>query len=63
MTVWRKSSHSGGQGGTNECVELARLPHAIGIRDSKHPTGPVLKLSRRQTAAFLNAVKVHRHTP
>ncbi|ACY96084.1 DUF397 domain-containing protein [Thermomonospora curvata] len=33
--IWRKSSYSMNQGG--ECVEIARLPHAVGIRDSKNP--------------------------
>ena len=32
---WRKSSRSNINGG--ECVEVARLPYAIGIRDSKNP--------------------------
>ncbi|WP_153532013.1 DUF397 domain-containing protein [Actinomadura macrotermitis] len=39
---WRKSSHSGGQGGN--CVEVADLTNAIGIRDSKDPHGPKLVL-------------------
>jgi len=32
---WRKSSRSNINGG--DCVEVARLPYAIGIRDSKNP--------------------------
>ena len=35
VLTWRKSSRSMNQGG--ECVEVTRLPHAIGIRDSKNP--------------------------
>lgn len=42
--VWRKSSRSGSNGGN--CVELAALPGAVGVRDSKNPDGPVLLLSR-----------------
>jgi hypothetical protein len=57
MTTWRKSSHSGGAGGTNECVELARLTDAIGVRDSKNPTGPILRLDRHAFAALLHTVK------
>ncbi|WP_433229030.1 DUF397 domain-containing protein [Actinomadura formosensis] len=33
---WRKSSHSGGANDAT-CVELAKLPGGIGIRDSKDP--------------------------
>lgn len=36
MTMWRKSSRSGGGGsGGQECVELAQLTAGVGIRDSK----------------------------
>ena len=38
---WRKSSHSGGANDAT-CVELAKLPAGIGIRDSKDPAGPFL---------------------
>ncbi|MBE1534687.1 hypothetical protein H4W34_004520 [Actinomadura algeriensis] len=41
---WRKSSYSGPNGGN--CVELAGLPGAVGVRDSKDPDGPVLLLTR-----------------
>ncbi|GAA0938560.1 DUF397 domain-containing protein [Actinocorallia libanotica] len=41
---WRKSSHSGGQGG--DCVEVAALPSSIAVRDSKHPNRPALAFSR-----------------
>lgn len=47
---WRKSSRSSGQNGA--CVELANLG---AVRDSKNPTGPVLRVD---LAAFLGAVKV-----
>jgi hypothetical protein len=56
MTIWRKSSRSGA-GGTGECVELARLTDAIGVRDSKNPTGPILRLDRHAFAALLHTVK------
>lgn len=36
---WRKSSYS--SGGGNACVEVAALPRAVAIRDSKDPHGPV----------------------
>lgn len=39
---WRKSSYSGAEGG--ECLEFAETPCAVLVRDSKHPTGPILTL-------------------
>ncbi|XVQ13136.1 DUF397 domain-containing protein [Spirillospora sp. CA-255316] len=57
MTIWRKSSHSGGAGGTNECVELARLSDTIGVRDSKNPTGPILRIDHPAFATLLHAIK------
>jgi hypothetical protein len=43
--TWRKSSHSDNLGGN--CIEVAPLSQAVGVRDSKNPDGPklVLKLS------------------
>jgi hypothetical protein len=38
--TWRKSTRSSG-GGSN-CIEIARLPGHIAIRDSKNPHGPAL---------------------
>ncbi|WP_082859606.1 DUF397 domain-containing protein [Alloactinosynnema sp. L-07] len=35
---WRKSTFSGGE----DCVELARFPDMIAVRDSKHPAGGIL---------------------
>ena len=53
---WRKSSHSGDQGG--ECVEVAAFPSgAIGVRDSKNPEGPRLTLSRRAFRSLLNSAR------
>lgn len=44
---WRKSSFSGGDGGDNDnCVEVAVVPSATVVRDSKNATGPVLVLPR-----------------
>lgn len=44
MTSWRRPSRSGTSGQSN-CVEVARLSGAIGIRDSKNPSGPRVTLS------------------
>ncbi|MEU5882086.1 DUF397 domain-containing protein [Spirillospora sp. NPDC047279] len=52
---WRKSSHSGGDGG--QCVELAGIGGGIAIRDSKDPHGPVLQTTRHALATAIS-----RHT-
>ncbi|MER7193592.1 DUF397 domain-containing protein [Streptomyces flaveolus] len=49
---WRKSSYSGDQGG--DCVEVAELPAAVAVRDSKDPAGPVLALAPAVFATFLD---------
>lgn len=53
--IWRKSSYSGGNGG--QCVEVAEFPGAVGVRDSKNPTGPALEFERGAFAAFISGVK------
>jgi hypothetical protein len=40
---WRKSSHSGGNGGS--CIEVADHGNRVLVRDTKDRTGPVLRLS------------------
>jgi Domain of unknown function (DUF397) len=51
---WRKSTRSGGQG---NCVEVADTPAAIGVRDSKDPSGPVLVFARSEWQTFVDGVK------
>jgi Domain of unknown function (DUF397) len=49
---WRKSSYSGGNGGS--CVEVAaNLPGIIAVRDSKDPHGPALSFTPEQWRAFI----------
>jgi hypothetical protein len=55
-TTWRKSSHSGTQGGS-ECVEVGRFPDSIAVRDSKDPEGPKLVIDRGEFAALMAALK------
>jgi uncharacterized protein DUF397 len=55
---WRKSSHSG----ANACIEVAHLPEAIAVRDSKDPAGPKLIFNRRAWAAFVESAK-HQRLP
>lgn len=61
MITWRRSSRSGGGGsGGQECVEVAQLPEAIGVRDSKNPTGGHLSLTGTQFADLLAEIKAGR---
>jgi Domain of unknown function (DUF397) len=53
--VWRKSRRSTNQGG--ECVEVAALPHAIGVRDSKDPGRGHLALTPEEFTAFIQRIK------
>jgi hypothetical protein len=55
ITPWKKSSKSGTNGG--QCVEVRRYDEAIQVRDSKDPTGPVLRFTRKEWAAFLGGAK------
>lgn len=52
--VFRKSSHSGGG---QDCVEVADLPGAVAVRDSKDPSGTVLTLSRLGWRRLADVVK------
>ncbi|MER6841235.1 DUF397 domain-containing protein [Streptomyces platensis] len=51
---WHKSTYSGSEGG--DCLEVASCPHAIHIRDSKNPGGPILTLSAAAWSTFLTSV-------
>ncbi|MEV6958917.1 DUF397 domain-containing protein [Streptomyces sp. NPDC051207] len=48
---WFKSSYSSDE--DEACLEVARTPEAIHIRDSKNPTGPTLRVSPATWAAFV----------
>ncbi|TDB92481.1 DUF397 domain-containing protein [Actinomadura sp. 7K534] len=52
---WRKSSKSTTQGG--ECVEVAALANAIGVRDSKNPEGGHLVLASEAFARLVERIK------
>jgi hypothetical protein len=51
--MWRKSSHSGNNGG----VEIALDPAEVAVRDSKHREGPVLRFNAHEWEAFLAGVR------
>ncbi|GAA3215905.1 DUF397 domain-containing protein [Actinocorallia longicatena] len=56
--TWRKASHSSQHG--DDCVELAALPGAVAVRDSKHPDGARLALSRRALGGLARGVRAGR---
>lgn len=53
--MWRKSSYSGGNGGT--CIEVAAAALAVVVRDSKDPDGPLLAFAADTWKAFAEQVK------
>ncbi|WP_019631749.1 DUF397 domain-containing protein [Actinomadura atramentaria] len=56
MIEWRKSSRSKGSVNGN-CVELAALATAVGVRDSKNPELGHFALRRSQFGTLLQQVK------
>ena len=55
VAQWRKSSHSSHQGG--DCVEVAEMSGGIGVRDSKHPSGPVHTFGKAAFQVFAQALR------
>jgi hypothetical protein len=54
--VWRKSSHSGGDNGS-QCVELAVHAGRGAVRDSKNTAAVALDFPLHTLAAFVGAAK------
>jgi predicted secreted Zn-dependent protease len=52
--TWRKSARSGAAG---HCVEVANVPAAVLVRDSKDATGPVLSFDTPEWAGFIAGVR------
>jgi hypothetical protein len=50
---WRKSSRSAAAG---NCVEVARTPDAVAVRDSKNPTGALLRFDLASWREFVRSV-------
>ncbi len=53
--AWRKSSHSGDNGGN--CVEVGAADLAVAVRDSKDPDGIRLAFAAATWKAFAEQVK------
>ncbi|MBA2806742.1 DUF397 domain-containing protein [Streptomyces sp. KM273126] len=56
LNAWRKSSYSGGSGGS--CLEVtdAALPTHLPVRDSKNPSGPALVFPAPAWQAFVTSL-------
>ena len=54
MTEWIKASMSGDQGA---CVEQRSHEGMIEVRDSKDQSGPVLRFTRAEFAAWLDGAR------
>lgn len=52
---WRKSSYTTANGG--DCVELARAPEGIAIRDSKDPEGTRMRIALGEFRRLVADVK------
>ncbi|TDB75434.1 DUF397 domain-containing protein [Micromonospora sp. KC723] len=52
---WWKSTRSGDTGGS--CVEVAELPDALAVRDSKDPDGPALLFGRGAWSTFVTGLR------
>jgi hypothetical protein len=52
---WFKSSYSDSSD-INDCVEIAKAPTAVHVRDSKNAEGPRLMLAREAWASFVTAL-------
>jgi hypothetical protein len=50
---WKKSSYSAANG---DCVEMTTAgSHAVAVRDSKDPAGPVLRFSASSWSSFIKS--------
>ena len=54
QAAWFKSIRSAGNG---NCVEVAFVEDAVGVRDSKDPQGGVLEFGAQAWASFLAEVR------
>jgi len=54
--AWFKSTYSSANG---QCVECARTPAGMAVRDSKHPATPPLTFPRPAWHLFTSTIKNH----
>jgi predicted secreted Zn-dependent protease len=52
--TWRKSTRSGAAG---HCVEVASVPAAVLVRDSKDAAGPVLSFGTPGWSGFIAGIR------
>lgn len=52
VAAWRKSTRS-----ASDCVEVAFAPDAVGVRDSKEPSGSLLVFDQPAWTAFVHALR------
>ena len=52
--TWRKSTRSGAAG---HCVEVAKVPAAVLVRDSKDVDGPVLSFAATEWTGFVAGIR------
>jgi len=52
--TWRKSTRSGAAG---HCVEIANVPAAVLVRDSKDADGPMLSFGTPDWTGFLAGIR------
>ncbi|MGC4805920.1 DUF397 domain-containing protein [Micromonospora sp. DT233] len=57
---WHKSSRSGAN--DSNCVEVAELPAALAVRDSKDPAGPVLLFGPAAWSSFVAGLRAGTRT-
>ena len=55
VTMWRKSTHSGSDGGN--CVEVGGSGPAVLVRDTKNRSAAVLSFGPDQWRRFTTAIK------
>ncbi|MBC6458390.1 DUF397 domain-containing protein [Actinomadura sp. HBU206391] len=53
--TWRKSTHSDASG--NSCVEAARLPGAVGLKDGQNPEAGHLTVSAAAFGGLLTRIR------
>ena len=52
--TWRRAKLCGAHG---QCIEIARVGDEIAMRDSKDPSGPILRYTQAEWQAFIVGAK------